>query len=81
MGLNIEYDHSALKGKIVEKYGSVRNFAKAFGVTEVTMSTLLNNKADWSRTKISKAIRLLDLEKESDKYIHKLFFTEKIKKS
>ena len=34
--------YAKLKGRIVEKYGSQREFAKAIGISEVAMSRKMN---------------------------------------
>lgn len=46
------YDHSKLRGKIREKFGSEIEFAKRIGISQATLSAKLNNKVDLSRTEI-----------------------------
>lgn len=56
--------NNRLKGRIIEKYGSVRDFAKAVGVCQSTMSFLLNGKTVWRSDKMETAIKLLEIPKE-----------------
>lgn len=46
------YNHSKLRGKIREKFGSEIEFAKKIGISQATLSAKLNNKVDLSRTEI-----------------------------
>ena len=50
-----------LRGRIVEKYGRISDFATAMGVSQSAMSLLLNGKSGWRGDKIEEAIRLLDI--------------------
>jgi hypothetical protein len=43
------YDYSKLKGRIVEKYGTRKEFAKQLGLSEVAMSNKMNNKSGFSQ--------------------------------
>lgn len=53
-----------LKGKIVEKYGRVQDFAAALGMSNSVVSQLLNNRREWRSAEISKAAKLLDIQTE-----------------
>lgn len=55
------YNYRALIGKIIEVYGSQKAFAKAFGVSEHTLSVRLNNLSQWKQRDISKAAELLQI--------------------
>lgn len=70
--MNLKYDYSKLRGRIVEKYGSNRNFSKAMELSERTISLKLNNKIFWTQKEIEKAIDVLDL---SSNDIQNYFFT------
>lgn len=69
------YDYSALSGLIVERFGTQYRFAEAMGLSEHTVSNLLNNKVDWKRDMMVKAAKLLGI---ATKNIHKYFFTLKV---
>lgn len=58
------YNYSKLRGKIVEKFGTYKNFAKAMGTSERTLSLKLNNKIFWKQDEIEKAIHLLTINKK-----------------
>ena len=46
------FDYSKLEGRIVEKFGSRRAFAEAWGKSENTISRKLNGKIAFSTTDI-----------------------------
>lgn len=50
-----------LKARIIEKYGDQRTFAKALGMTEPTLSRLLNEGRDWRGSMLMKAVELLEI--------------------
>ena len=50
------FDFSKLSGKIVEKYGTQYNFAKAMGISEHSLSNKLNNK---NRSMMCSSLRLV----------------------
>ena len=54
-------NYSRLKGRIVEKFGNQKNFAKAMNWSEKTLSKKINGDVFWRQTDICKALRLLDL--------------------
>lgn len=55
----VKFDYSALKGKIIEKYGSQSSFAKVLGVSERTLSLKLNNIVAFSQDEMLRSILLL----------------------
>ena len=55
------FDYRKLKGKIVEVFGSQKEFAKAMGINPVSMSKKLTNKAYFSQKEIEKAKEILNL--------------------
>ena len=62
-------DYSKLRGRIVEKYGTLSNFAEALGTSLVIVSQKMNNKTDFSRADIVKWSNLLDISStEYDAY-------------
>lgn len=48
------YDYSKLRGRIVEKYGTVSKFADVLGLSLVSVSNKLNNKTGFTRGDIEK---------------------------
>lgn len=52
-----KYDYSKLRGRIVEKFGTVRAFAEAYGISYTSMSAKLNGRI---------AISMADIEKMSE---------------
>ena len=67
------YDYSKLVGRIIEKYGTRENFAKAFGCSVEHLSKFLNNKWYLKQPGIDKMCRLLD---SPDKEIYYYFFVQ-----
>lgn len=57
----MEFDYSKLRGRIVEKFGSQKEFAKAMKWSERTLSLKMNGIRTWKQTDIKKAIKLLEL--------------------
>lgn len=69
------YNLNKLKGRIIEKFGTQGNFAKAIGMSERTVSLKLDNQVDWKQSEIVKACELLEIPKEE---IADYFFTLKV---
>ena len=74
-GKELLYDYKKLRGKIVEKYATMQNFAKSMEWAERTLSLKINNKRYWKQWEITKACKLLDINKED---IVSYFFTLKV---
>lgn len=72
------FDYSKLKGKIKEVFGTQSAFAKAMGLSGVSLSSKLNNLTDFTQSEINKACELLGISFE---FIPVYFFTEKVKSS
>lgn len=72
-----EFDYSKLKGRIVEKYGTQRRFAKANHISDRTMSLKLNNEVRLSQEEILDWCEKLAIE---PKDVHIYFFTPKVSK-
>ena len=64
-----------LRGRIVEKYDTLRNFAKELNVTEATLSLKLNGKSALKYDDIERFSELLDIPKEE---YGAYFFTKKL---
>lgn len=73
----MEYDYSKLRGRIIEKFGSIKAFAKAYGLSYVTMSNKLNGKVGISSDDIVKMSKpeLLDIPPAE---YHLYFFVIKV---
>lgn len=69
------FDFSKLKGRIVEKYGTQAEFAKAFGISENSLSLKMNNKTKFSADDIIKITDMLDIQ-QTDVGLY--FFTPKV---
>ena len=69
------YDYSKLRGRIVEKCGTISNLAERLGTSLVIVSNKLNNKCGFSREDIEKWSEVLEIP--GDEY-HAYFFTHKV---
>ena len=56
--------YNKLRGRIVEKYGSLEAFAAAVGISNVSMSKKFNNKMGISREEIVKWSEMLDISND-----------------
>ena len=70
----LDYDYSKLKGKIIEVFGTQRDFAKAIGISQQTISYKLNGLAEWTQEDIEKTISALGIPASE---IHIYFFYQK----
>ena len=73
----MSFDYSKLRGRIIEKFGSIKAFAEACGLSTVTMSKKLNGKVAVSPEDIVKwsAPELLDIQPSE---YHLYFFVKKV---
>ena len=74
----MSYNYSALRGKIIEKYGTVRQFASAMGWSEATGYNKLNNNISWKQSEISHASEMLNIMPDE---IAPYFFTLEVQKN
>lgn len=74
MGMN--YDK--LRGKIKEIFKTQEAFAKALGISKVSLSAKLNGQVQFTQEEMDKSCELLDIEK---KFIPVYFFTPKVKET
>lgn len=58
------YNYSKLRGRIVEKFGTLGEFAKAMEWSERTNSLKMNGIREWKQSEIITASRLLDIKPE-----------------
>lgn len=73
--MSIVYDYSKLLGKIKEKYGTQKEFAKALGVGNTSLSQRLNNHLEWTQDEMKKTMILFN---EPLNKINEYFFTKKV---
>ena len=73
----IVFDYSKLKGRIVEKYGTQRNFALANKITDRSMSLKLNNGIGLSQEEIITWCQMLEINVDE---ISAYFFNQKVSK-
>lgn len=72
------FDTSKLRGRIVEKFGTIGMFAKEVGCSTNTISNYMNGATNLSQDKILQWCSLLDI-KEKD--IPAYFFTPRVDES
>ena len=72
---DVVFDYCKLRGRIVEKYGTQGNFAKANKMSDRSMSLKLNNGIGFSQKEIVSWCNQLDIPIDS---IPTYFFTRKV---
>ncbi len=55
------FDQSKLRGKIVEKCGSIDQFAAKLSITPTTAGRKLSGKSEWTQDQMIKACAVLDI--------------------
>lgn len=73
----MSFDYSKLRGRIVEKFGSIKAFSDAFGLSYVTMSNKLNGKVAISPADMVKMSEPELLDIQPCEY-HLYFFKPKV---
>ena len=68
----MKFNFRKLRGKIIEKYGSIENFSKAYGKSKQAVSMKLNNKIAISSEDIIQMSKMLDINHDE---IGDYFFT------
>lgn len=58
------FDYSKLRGRIVEKYGSIEAFSNEVSISNISVSKKLNNKVPLSRDDMIEWSGLLDIPLE-----------------
>ena len=56
-----KYDYSKLRGRIIEKYGTLSKFAEVLGTSLVVVSNKMNNKTSFSRADMEQWAGLLEI--------------------
>lgn len=73
--MKMQFDYSKLRGKVVEKFGSLNGFSQAIEISNSTLSLLFNNRSKWNQETIMKAIKVLEISVED---IPVYFFAPKV---
>lgn len=60
-GAKMPYEYKKLRGRIVEKYGSIRNFSKDLNISEVSLSKKMNCKTGISQKEMDEWAAKLDI--------------------
>lgn len=71
----MSFDYRKLRGRIIEKCGTLENFANEVNISSQTISKYLNNKIPWKQTNINTAVQVLDIPPEE---ISVYFFTPNV---
>ena len=66
-----------LKGRIIQKYGSLKNFRELIGLSYPTIIGKLNGSTDWTVSEVQKLCRFLEIE---PKDIPDYFFGQEVEK-
>lgn len=74
----MELTHAKLRGRIIEKYGTCKAFAKALGTSEQTVNAKLMGNSGFSEKNIIQWSNALGIE-ESE--VGAFYFTQKLSKS
>lgn len=65
----MRFDYSRLRGRIVEKFGSQHEFAKALGISKQAVSKKMNGKIPFHQAEMVVISNLLDFPvSDMDKY-------------
>lgn len=70
----MEYDYSKLRGRIIEKFGTIGNFQKHLNISNVVLSKKMNNRVRLSHDDITQWADLLEIPMDQ---IGVYFFTRK----
>lgn len=74
----MKMDYSLLRGKIREVFKTEGEFAKALGISSVTLSAKLNNQVQFTQYEMKKACELLEIPLE---FLPVYFFTPEVKET
>lgn len=72
---NYNYDYSKLRGRIVEKAGTQKEFANAMGWSLATVSLKMTGKQQWKQNEIALACCELSIDPQD---IGEYFFTRRV---
>ena len=57
--------YNKLRGRIIEKFGTIEKFADALGITRITVSNKLNDKSNFSRDDIILWASVLEVSQDN----------------
>ena len=69
------YDYRKLRGRIIEKYGTLKDFAIEMNWSERTLSLKMNCKVFWKQLEIMKAAKLLEIPSDE---VMEYFFNQNV---
>ena len=75
MSGKLTFDYSKLRGRIVEKFGTQKQFGKAMNISESSLTLKLAGSSGFTQGEIIRAMDLLDLE---DSSVAQYFFTPRV---
>ena len=59
----MSYKYSKLRGKIIEKYGCLRNFSEQIGISMTSLSKKMTGKVGFSQNDITEWSAVLGIDK------------------
>ena len=71
----LQFDYSKLKGRITEKCGSQRAFAKLMKMSEATLTAKLACRVQFNQGEIARSIPILEIEPGT---VSDFYFTQKV---
>lgn len=74
----MSFVYNKLKGRIIEKFGTVEKFAEAMGLSSSSLSQKLNNGTSFRQSQIPQACFLLGIPSEE---VGEYFFTVVVQKT
>lgn len=75
MSGRMAFDYSKLRGRIVEKFGTQKQFGKAMNISEASLTLKLAGTSNFTQGEIFRAMALLDLD---GSVIAQYFFTPRV---
>ena len=55
------YDYSKLRGRVVEKCGTLTHFREKMGLSDRTVSAKFNGLSEWKQSEIVRACEILEI--------------------
>lgn len=77
-GDGLAYNYRKLRGRIIEKYGTLKDFAVDMKWSDRTLSLKMNCKVFWKQPEIMKAAKLLDIPSDE---VMDYFFNQNVQLS
>lgn len=60
--MSVKYEYRKLRGRIVEKYGSISAFSELVDISRVSVSNKITGKIGFTQDDIEKWAKLLDID-------------------